>query len=110
MREIQFPHPIDSVCFLNEKGDILVSHVNRISVVRFETYWTSSFTHFGFTDMQSEIHERYKREEATIETEFYDDHVFTKPPPGRTRVIDQDHFDHIFRAKEDDEASAASQM
>jgi WD40 repeat protein len=49
MREIQFPHPIDSVCFLNEKGDILVSHVQRISLIRFDTYWTSSFTHYGFT-------------------------------------------------------------
>ena len=53
MREIQFPHQVDSVCFLNEKGDILVSHVNCISHVRFETYWTSTFTHFGFTDTTS---------------------------------------------------------
>lgn len=88
MREIQFPHPVDSVCFLNEKGDILVSHVHRISLVRFDTYWTSSFTHFGFTEVQSEIHEKYKREEATIETELFDDYICDKAPPTRTRIVD----------------------
>ena len=76
MREIHFPDPVDGVCFLNEKGDILVSHVHRISKIRYETYWTSSFTHFGFTKTNDPIHLRYKETEATIETEMYDDHVF----------------------------------
>lgn len=49
IREIQFPHPIDSVCFLNTRGDLLVSHEERISVIKFETYWTKSFDHFGLT-------------------------------------------------------------
>lgn len=49
LREILFPHPVDSVCFLNTKGDLLVSHEERISVIKFETYWTKSFDHFGIT-------------------------------------------------------------
>ena len=49
IREIQFPHPIDSVCFLNTRGDLLVSHEERISVIKFDTYWTKSFDHFGLT-------------------------------------------------------------
>ena len=49
MREIIFPHPVDSVCFLNTSGDLLVSHEERISVIKFETYWTKSFDHFGIT-------------------------------------------------------------
>ena len=56
LREIQFPDPIDSVCFVNERGDILVSHVSRISKIKYETYWTSSFTNFGFTDINDPIH------------------------------------------------------
>ena len=49
MREINFPHAIDSVCFLNTKGDLLVSHEARISVIKFETYWAKSMDHFGIT-------------------------------------------------------------
>ena len=103
MREIQFPHPIDSVCFINERGDILVSHVSRISKIKFETYWTGSFTNFGFTELNDPIHLNYKRSEATIETEMYDDHVFLKPPPSRTRIINNDHFEELFRTKSEDE-------
>lgn len=78
MREIIFPHAIDSVCFLNTNGDILVSHVQRISKIRYDTYWTSTFTHFGFTNVTDPIHVKYKENEATIETEFFDDHVCLK--------------------------------
>jgi hypothetical protein len=30
---------VDSVCFLNEIGDILVGHDRRLSVIKFQTYW-----------------------------------------------------------------------
>lgn len=103
MREIQFPHPIDSVCFLNKSGDILVSHVQRISKIRFATYWTSSFTHFGFTETTDDIHLKYKENGATIESEMYDDHVFIKPPPSRLRIINDEHFSTIFRNKTEEE-------
>lgn len=87
LREIQFPKQIDSVCFLNREGDILVAHEQRISKIRYETYWTSSFTNFGFTDLDEPIHLRYKEMEATIETEMFDDHVYLKPPPSRQRIL-----------------------
>lgn len=79
-----------------------MSHVSRISQIRFDTYWTSSFTHFGFTPVWSEIHKKYKAEQATIETEMYDNHVYEKPPPTRTRIINQEHFDRLFMSKEDE--------
>ena len=60
MREIIFPHQVDSVCFLNSRGDLLVSHVSQISKILYETYWTSSFTNFGFTDLNDPIHLKYK--------------------------------------------------
>ena len=107
MREISFPHPIDGVCFLNERGDILVSHVHRISKICYETYWTSSFTHFGFTKTTDQIHIRYKETEATIETEIYDDHVYWKPPPGRTRIISSEQFEELFRMKTEEEIMAS---
>ena len=108
MREIIFPDQIDSVCFLNPRGDILVSHVQRISKILYETYWTSSFTNFGFTELDDPIHLKYKEEEATIETEMYDDHVYLKPPPGRTRIISAEHFEELFTKKDDDEVQQQS--
>ena len=39
LREIQFVGGVDAVCFLNDKGDILVGHDKRISVIKFENYW-----------------------------------------------------------------------
>ena len=108
MREIVFPDPVDSVCFLNEKGDILVSHVQRISKIKYETYWTSTFTHFGFTKIDDPIHVRYKNTEATIETEFFDDHIYLKLPPGRVRIKTDEHFFELFRTKREEEQSLSS--
>ena len=62
IREIQFPDKIDttersnaieSVCFLNTKGDILISHDKRISKINFETYWTKLFDYYGVTSAQN---------------------------------------------------------
>ncbi len=39
IREITFPDKVDSVCFMNENGDIMVAHDKRISVIKFQTYW-----------------------------------------------------------------------
>ena len=47
LREIQFPTSIDSVCFLSSRGDLLVSHANRISLIKVETYWTEVFDWYG---------------------------------------------------------------
>lgn len=49
LREIQFPDHIDSVCFLNDKGDLLVSHSKRISKIDFGTYWTKIFDYYNIT-------------------------------------------------------------
>ena len=35
IREITFPNKVDSVCFMNKEGDILVAHDTRISVIKF---------------------------------------------------------------------------
>jgi hypothetical protein len=39
IREINFPNKVDTVCFMNENGDILVGHDRRLSVVKFQAYW-----------------------------------------------------------------------
>jgi WD40 repeat protein len=49
LREIQFPSRVDCVCFLNAKGDLLVSHAKRISLIKFTTYWTKVFDYYGIT-------------------------------------------------------------
>lgn len=49
LREIVFPTPIDSVCFLNERGDLLVSHAKRVSYIKFTTYWSKVFDYYGIT-------------------------------------------------------------
>jgi WD40 repeat protein len=38
VREIKFPEPITSVCFLNSKADILVGHVGKVSSVLAKDY------------------------------------------------------------------------
>jgi len=45
LREIAFPHSVDSVCFFNASGDILVSHESRVSVITYEVYKTQSFAY-----------------------------------------------------------------
>ncbi len=49
LREIALPDQIDSVCFLNDQGDLLVSHNQRISKIEFSAYWTKTFDYFGVT-------------------------------------------------------------
>ena len=43
LREIAFPHKVDSVCFFNSTGDILVSHEKRVSVIAYQRYKTEAF-------------------------------------------------------------------
>jgi hypothetical protein len=43
LREIGFPHRVDSVCFFNAGGDILVSHEKRVSLIYYKRYKTQSF-------------------------------------------------------------------
>lgn len=50
LREIHFPNPVDSVCFLNIEGDILVSHSKRISHIKFTSYWTKIFDYYGISN------------------------------------------------------------
>jgi len=50
LREIQFPNTVDSICFLNERGDLLVSHDTRLSHIKFEAYWTRIFDYYGITN------------------------------------------------------------
>ena len=44
------PTPCDSICFRNPRGDLLVSHSNRVSLIKLETYWTRVFDYYGVTD------------------------------------------------------------
>lgn len=38
IREIKFPEPITSVCFLNHNADLLVGHVGKVSTVLAKDY------------------------------------------------------------------------
>lgn len=38
IREIKFPEPITAVSFLNQRGDILVGHVGKVSSVMATDY------------------------------------------------------------------------
>lgn len=44
------PTRIDSICFMNSRGDLLVSHSNRVSLIKLETYWTRIFDYNGITN------------------------------------------------------------
>ena len=35
LREVKLPTRVDSVCFLNSSGDVLVSHSERVSLLEF---------------------------------------------------------------------------
>ena len=100
MREIQFPTPIDSVCFMNANGDILVSHVERISLIRFESYWNTTFTHFGITKPTDPVHLKYKEEEATLESELLDDFVLEATPALRIPTSNEE-FETILKGRQD---------
>lgn len=38
IREIKFPEPITSVCFLNKQADLLIGHVGKVSTVFAKDY------------------------------------------------------------------------
>ena len=43
LREISFPGQIESACFCNAEGDILVSHEHRVSLITHNRYRTKTF-------------------------------------------------------------------
>lgn len=38
IREIKCPHRVDSVCFYNNSGDLLISHEQRVSFLAYKDY------------------------------------------------------------------------
>jgi len=38
LREIKFPEPVNSVCFLNPQGDILIGHGGKVSKIQADDY------------------------------------------------------------------------
>lgn len=54
IREIQLPTSVESVCFLNKQGDLLISHAARVSHLRFATYWTKIFDYYGITNSKDD--------------------------------------------------------
>ena len=73
VREIQLPNPVDSICFLNPGGDLLVSHDSRISHLHFKTYWTKVFDYFGITNSSSD---EYFQNVDVDKTSLYSDGDF----------------------------------
>ena len=71
LREISFPHKVDSVCFYNAEGDILVSHEKRVSLITYSRYKTSSF-----------------------------DYVIESREPVKLTLVTDELFDHL-RAKDE---------
>jgi WD40 repeat protein len=43
IREIVFPHKVESICFYNDTGDLLISHEQRVSLLLFKTYSNKCF-------------------------------------------------------------------
>lgn len=86
LREISFPTKIDSVSFLNTRGDLLVAHAQRISVVHFQTYWTKTFDYFGLT--QSSQDPELAPIAKEHEEHFYDPDFVTPFLPLKGQVVE----------------------
>ena len=69
-------------------------------MIKFESYWNTTFTHFGLTKPTDPIHLKYKKEEATIETEIIDDFVLDKKPAQRI-ITSNEELEKILRGRQD---------
>lgn len=58
IREIKFPEPITSVCFLNSKADILVGHVGKVSSVLAKDYKPFEIADLASPDMKMAFKDR----------------------------------------------------
>lgn len=55
------------MCFLNAEGDLLVSHSQRISYIKFTAYWTKIFDYYGITvSREDEELNRIAQENASL--------------------------------------------
>ena len=77
----------------------MISHVERISLIKFESYWNTTFTHFGLTKLYDPIHLKYKKEEATIETAFLDDFVMENVKAMKLALPTDEDFVNILRGR-----------
>jgi len=60
MRSIKFPTKVDSICFLNPRGDLLVSHATKVSQIKFTAYWNKVFDYYGITDSKLDGELKFK--------------------------------------------------
>lgn len=79
IREIQLPNPIESICFLNAEGDLLISHSARISHLRFKTYWTKIFDYYGLTQSKTD---EFLQDVVSDQVSLYSDadFIFSEEP------------------------------
>jgi len=73
---------------LNTEGDLLVSHAQRISHIKFQTYWTKIFDYYGITKSKDDpiLAELAKEDESL----FCDsDFLVDDEPPKRVKIDDQ---------------------
>lgn len=106
LREILFPDQIDSVCFLNDKGDLLVSHSKRISKIEFRSYWTKTFDYFGVSKSSEdpELAEIAKQNESV----FGDpDFIFEDDPPKRVTIKTQAQMVQVINGNKQNESQTA---
>lgn len=91
LREIQFPNPIDSVIFLNQAGDLLVSHESRISHIKFEAYWCKIFDYYGYTNKNTRDFTPIEEQSVYSDADF----VVGEDHPRRVTITSEEIFNSI---------------
>lgn len=68
-----FPNRIDSVCFANAKGDLLVSHDKRVSQILYKKYKSKTFDFFAkypdplkLTEVSDELFEELREKDDAV--------------------------------------------
>lgn len=99
LREIMFPTPVDSICFLNARGDLLVSHAKRISQIKIQSYWTKTFDYYGVTCSREDedLHQKGLDEQSL----FCDpDFIVEQDLPKRQNVLTEETMRMLISGKQ----------
>ena len=83
--------------------------MERISLIKFESYWNTTFTHYGLTQTTDPVHLKYKKEEATLQTELFDDFVLDNVEAVRVLINSDEDFISLLKGRKlgDEESEMA---
>jgi hypothetical protein len=72
LKEVLFPQPVESICFMNRHGDMVVGHDTKVSLIKFEEMMLHKITDGAYPLKRKEAKNFYKNTHRLNDLSFWE--------------------------------------